>query len=182
MPGYMLTVAKGGSKLRESVVDPAAKPVLTLASCRLGKDQDGFPQIAPGCRGQLNSVTSGAERITGGGGGGAASARVQSVTSGAIRTTARQVPLDSLVRELASNLNVSPERIVDQTGLTGNYDYRLGFSRTGLSANASAGQDPSGLPDLFAALQEQLGLKLEKTKLSINMVIVDHADKVPAQN
>ena len=53
MPGYVLTVAKGGPKLKESVLDPALKPVLTLSSCRPGKDQDGFPQVAPGCRRQL---------------------------------------------------------------------------------------------------------------------------------
>jgi uncharacterized protein (TIGR03435 family) len=58
----------------------------------------------------------------------------------------------------------------------------LGFSETGLSAKASAGQDPSGLPDLFGALEKQLGLKLEQKKLLINMVIVDRADKMPAEN
>ena len=158
-PGYVLTVAKGGPKFKESVLDPALKPVLTLASCRQGKDQDGFPQVASGCRGQL-----------------------QQNVSGAVRITARQVPLDLLVRALTPILNVGSERIVDETGLTGTYDYRLGFSRTGLSAKASADLDPSDLPDIFGALEKQLGLKLEPKKLTLKMVIVDHADKTPAEN
>jgi len=159
MPGYVLTVAKGGPKLRESVVDPAVKPLQGLANCRLGPDHDGFPQMAPGCRGDLRLAMS-----------------------GTIKITAQQVALDSLAKALSPVLNVSSERIVDETGLTGIYDYRLGFSGTGLSTKASADQDPSGLPDLFGALEKQLGLKLQQKKLLINMVIVDHVDRVPAEN
>ena len=49
-------------------------------------------------------------------------------------------------------------------------------------ASVFACQDLSGLPDLFGALEKQLGMKVEQKKLLINMVIVDYADKVPAEN
>jgi uncharacterized protein (TIGR03435 family) len=161
MPGYVLTVAKGGPKLRESEVGPTVRPSQGPGACRAAPDKDGVPQLPAGCRGPLI---------------------VRPRDSGKTYVIARQVPIASLVRALPSFLQVSSERIVDETGLTGNYDCWLGFSETGLNAKASADQDPSGLPDLFGALEKQLGLKLEQRKLLINMVLVDHADKVPAGN
>jgi uncharacterized protein (TIGR03435 family) len=160
MPGYVLTVAKGGPKLKESVVDPDVKP-LKLADCRTSPDKDGVPQLPAGCRGPII---------------------VRPRDSGKTYVVARQAPIARFVGALIPSLNAGEQRIDDKTGLTGNYDFRLGFSQTGLSAKASAGQEPSDLPDLFSALEKQLGLKLEKTKLSINMLIVDHGDKVPAEN
>lgn len=41
--------------------------------------------------------------------------------------------------------------------------------------------EPGG-PDLFEALQQQLGLKLQPKKVTIQAVIVDHLDKVPTAN
>ena len=165
MPSYVLTVAKGGPKFRESAVDPGVNPlppgVAPGPACRAGRDQDGFPKLAPGCSGQLE---------------------LGGTSSRSVRMTAQKVPLASLVGALTRFLDVSTARIIDETGLTGNYDYRLSFSGTGLNANANANQDPTGLPDLFGALEQQLGLKLDKKKLLINVVIVDHADRVPAEN
>ncbi len=64
--------------------------------------------------------------------------------------------------------------VVDKTGLTGIYDFRLSYAPT---------NDPSSsLPDLFTALQEQLGLKLESQKVPVEMLVVDHADKIPTEN
>jgi hypothetical protein len=131
-------------------------PFTSFCAMRMGCG----PTRAPGCSGQLS-------------GGG---------SSGAVRITAQKVTLASLVGALPLYLDVSMSRIIDETGLTGNYDYRLSFSGTGLNATANADQDPTGLPDLFGALEQQLGLKLEKKKLLINVVIVDHADRVPAEN
>jgi uncharacterized protein (TIGR03435 family) len=66
---------------------------------------------------------------------------------------------------LVSQLNMP---VVDKTGLTGSYKFTLQFGRE-WSAN-----DPEGWPDIFTAVQEQLGLKLESTKSAIPVLVIDH--------
>jgi uncharacterized protein (TIGR03435 family) len=39
-----------------------------------------------------------------------------------------------------------------------------------------------GGPSIFTALEKQLGLKLEKTKALLDVLVIDHIEKVPAEN
>jgi uncharacterized protein (TIGR03435 family) len=55
-------------------------------------------------------------------------------------------------------------RIDDQTGLNGNFDLRLVWSR---------GPDDTEHPEIFTALQEQLGLKLESTRGPVKILVID---------
>ena len=64
--------------------------------------------------------------------------------------------------------------IVDETGLVGNYDFRLSF--------ASLDDATSNLPDFFIALQQQLGLKLESRRVPVDFLVIDHVDKIPTDN
>jgi uncharacterized protein (TIGR03435 family) len=67
--------------------------------------------------------------------------------------------------------------VVDKTGLTGNYDYKLEY------ADDTAGPDatvPEGA-SIFTALQEQLGLKLERGRVSVNTIVVERVEK-PSEN
>ena len=57
--------------------------------------------------------------------------------------------------------------VVDKTGLTGEYDFRLEW--------ASDQAADSTLPSLFTAIQEQLGLKLESTRGPVEVIVVDKA-------
>jgi uncharacterized protein (TIGR03435 family) len=50
-----------------------------------------------------------------------------------------------------------------------------------IAARIPAGADGGG-PTLFIALEEQLGLKLVKKKASLDVLVIDHADKVPTEN
>ena len=73
--------------------------------------------------------------------------------------------------------------VEDRTGLTGNFDIDLDWTPDrALPADAPAlpPVDPNGA-GLFTALQEQLGLKLESTKNSIDILVVDHAEH-PTEN
>jgi len=63
--------------------------------------------------------------------------------------------------------------VVDGTGLSGAYDFNLEWAP---DENASA----TG-PSLFAALQEQLGLKPESAKRAMAAVVVDHVER-PSEN
>ena len=89
-------------------------------------------------------------------------------------------------------LYVMDRPIIDNTGLTGQFDIHLEFVR------GSAPQGPMLLngqpsPDLqappadstgssiFKALETQLGLKLSPTKAPLDVIIVDQAEK-PSEN
>jgi uncharacterized protein (TIGR03435 family) len=86
-----------------------------------------------------------------------------------------------------SGNQITGPRVVDKTGLSGKYDFTLRFAgsmRAGGAFPNPAVSDPSDepAPDIFAALEMQLGLKLEKRKVTIDMLVVDRADKTPAEN
>jgi uncharacterized protein (TIGR03435 family) len=67
--------------------------------------------------------------------------------------------------------------VVDKTGLTRRFDLILEWSPDmGGAANSN-----SGLPSIFTALQEQLGLKLEAAKEPTEMLIIERAEK-PSEN
>jgi uncharacterized protein (TIGR03435 family) len=80
------------------------------------------------------------------------------------------------MRAIAAALSSMVEApIVDQTGLTGTYNYTLQFGREW------SARDPDSWPSIFTAVQEQLGLKLEAVHESVPNLVVDHITK-PTEN
>ncbi len=74
---------------------------------------------------------------------------------------------------LADMLSHQQERpVVDKTGLTGTYDFRLTWTPD-TARDADAGQDANASPPLFTALQEQLGLKLQPGKDPVQTLVID---------
>jgi uncharacterized protein (TIGR03435 family) len=67
--------------------------------------------------------------------------------------------------------------IVDKTGLTGFYDFRLQWTP---QLAQQADSDSSG-PTIFTALQEQLGLRLESAKGPVEVLVIDSVQK-PSEN
>ena len=65
--------------------------------------------------------------------------------------------------------------LVDQTGLTGHYDFKLTYSY-GDAPNS----DPGAPPPLFTAIQEQLGLKFEPLKTATDVYVIDHVEQPSA--
>jgi uncharacterized protein (TIGR03435 family) len=71
--------------------------------------------------------------------------------------------------------------VIDSTGLAGSYDVNLEWASSDPDASTAAADAPER-PDIFRALEEQLGLRLKMAKTPIDVLVVDHADKVPLGN
>jgi uncharacterized protein (TIGR03435 family) len=70
-------------------------------------------------------------------------------------------------------------QVVDRTGLTGEWSFELSFAppqQGPPGADAPAPADPNA-PDLFTAVQEQLGLKLEATKGPVDVYVVESIER-----
>lgn len=95
--------------------------------------------------------------------------------------TGRNVPVTVLAEELQAMVLGRP--VLDETGMTGNFDFDLVWrpepKLSGI-ADASAPVDVN-LPDIFTAFRQQLGLKLESRKKSAKVIVVEGATK-PAEN
>jgi uncharacterized protein (TIGR03435 family) len=75
--------------------------------------------------------------------------------------------------------------MVDETGLTGKYDFKLEFSSESLISLIAPGhcrEATDAAPEIFTALERQLGLKLEKRKAQLDVVVIDHLDRQPTEN
>jgi uncharacterized protein (TIGR03435 family) len=85
--------------------------------------------------------------------------------------------------DFATLLQRALERpVADQTGLTGRYDFDLEFTPDEtLYGGAFEGAEDASKPGLLAALQDQLGLKLNATKGPANALVIDHAER-PTEN
>lgn len=94
-------------------------------------------------------------------------------------------PLAALVFALVP---IVGRTVVDKTGLTGHYDLLVKFTpdrvlqrAAGTNANEpirvnGVEIDPNG-PSIFTALQEQLGLKLESERGTVDALVIDHIER-----
>ena len=67
--------------------------------------------------------------------------------------------------------------VVDQTGLTGRFDLRLRWTPAEMSSETQSADAP---PDLFTAIQEQLGLKLVSTRTPVDVIVIDRVERPSA--
>jgi uncharacterized protein (TIGR03435 family) len=88
----------------------------------------------------------------------------------------REEPVAALVMALR---NPAGRVIVDKTGLTGKYEFTLEFN---LRPPGPGALDDDPFPSIFDAVQQQLGLKLEDKKAPFDVLVIDHAEKVPTEN
>jgi uncharacterized protein (TIGR03435 family) len=77
--------------------------------------------------------------------------------------------------------------VVDQTGLTGRYDFIVKFAPDDsmFNGHAPVAQNKTDAaveaqPSLFEAFQQQLGLKLDAQKTAVDVIAVDHVEKPSA--
>jgi uncharacterized protein (TIGR03435 family) len=102
------------------------------------------------------------------------------------RTIFSGITIAGLAAQL--QLRVFDRPVIDQTGLAERYDFTLNwrpdefqFPRASADQRAAAAASGDGLPDLFTAFQEQLGLKLEATKASVDVLVIDKVSR-PSEN
>jgi uncharacterized protein (TIGR03435 family) len=76
--------------------------------------------------------------------------------------------------------------VEDRTGLNGIFDFTMEWTPDSLSETPSgkggqeASADGQSGPTLFTALQESLGLKLENSKATVEVIVIDRAVKASA--
>ncbi len=98
--------------------------------------------------------------------------------------TFRNSPMSQITAILQ---NFVDKPVVDQSGLSERYDFTVTFTldpaqaaRLG-GAPTPAPDNPDAAPDLFAAFQQQLGLKLESTKAPVDVMVIDKVER-PSEN
>jgi uncharacterized protein (TIGR03435 family) len=69
--------------------------------------------------------------------------------------------------------------VVDETGLKGQWDFTLDGRSLGMN-------QPTGIDDainmIIQVLNEQLGIKIDQKRVAAELLIVDHAEKIPVEN
>jgi len=128
--------------------------------CGAASTRDGFPNLPPNRPGMISQHSmSGAFEV--------------------VRMRAQQEPISLLARFLPIGADLP---VVDRTGLTGKYDFTLGYSKELSSTAAGFPNDPPALPNMFTAVQEQLGLQLVRARVPFDVLAVDSVDKAPTDN
>jgi bla regulator protein BlaR1 len=155
--GYALVIARNGPKLEASAEQGEAENAPPKPPTGMGKD--GFPIYPPGAGKKLvtDSMDGGRSRIMG-----------------------QRVTIQALAENLSRKLKAT---VTDMTGLAAKYDFTLTYAAVELAlqpANNPEGLEP--LPDLFAALQSQLGLKLERKPVPVEVFVVDQMKQTPTGN
>jgi uncharacterized protein (TIGR03435 family) len=172
MQVFELTIGKNGPKLKESEAPPEqpveAAPAMPMTPGKMQRDKDGFT-VLPRRSGMMGF----------------------SSINGRVRIQATDQTMEQFATML-SNQMAKP--VTDATGLKGKYDITLTCSAESMGimavrmgsappdAPAPPAPDAEPAPTLMEAVQQQLGLKLEQKKGTVDVVMVDHAEKTPIEN
>ena len=158
LSGYALQQVGGKLKLRESSGAPAPPDDGAAPPLTLGADHYFVPPDRQGVFLQLTGPQS-------------------------ARSNFRQVTMAELVKTVQNQMK---RPILDETGLSGKYDFVLSYSTEGLYLGSGrlpigpAGEESA--PDMIHALKDQLGLKLEPRKIATQVIVIDHMEKIPTGN
>jgi len=201
-PMYALVVAKGGSKMKESVDDTSTTDT--------GGPKEGSgpgsggasaaPPPPPPPDGGIGKVTIGKDGMPKFPAGMGRQGTMMMVMNGRFRMVANKQSMSRFVDVLANQLD---RPVVDMTELKANYDFTLDYTpeegqmpmakmgialpppppgaHEGGMPGAPAPDNEPGL-NLFSALQQQLGLKLEPRKGPVDLLVIDHVEKAPTEN
>ena len=97
--------------------------------------------------------------------------------SGPASATFQRATVSKLAELLSGPLQAP---VVDETGLRGRYDFTIDLS------NVLDPTTPMGINDVIPIFiqvaQQQLGIKIDEKKVPIEMLMVDHAERIPVEN
>ena len=99
------------------------------------------------------------------------------IMGGPGRLTLRGVTIDWVAKQVSDRVG---RAVVDRTNLPGYFDLDLEFAlppRPGDLSDPAADQPVDSTPSIYTALPEQLGLKLESQKSSVEVLVIDNAQK-----
>jgi len=151
------------------------------------KMQEVTPGDAPAAKGDLNVAASGSAA------GIAVSVNGSSYSFGDNKFQAKKMTM-AILADTLSRFESDP--VVDLTGLTGAYDftleltledYRAMLIRSGIAAGVQISPEIQRLVnesngDSLAAAMDRVGLKLDRRKIPVDVLVVDKALKTPTEN
>jgi uncharacterized protein (TIGR03435 family) len=91
--------------------------------------------------------------------------------------SAQKMSMSQLADSLSQRVHLP---VSNMTGVKGVFDIELKWA-PGEGERRRDGDNADG-PSIFTAVQEQLGLKLESRKGPMEIIVVDHAERVPTEN
>jgi uncharacterized protein (TIGR03435 family) len=166
---YALVVARNGPGLKESGDIPLLSAENgTVPSSKPRKvGPDGFPlSVIPGMSG----------------------VDIQQISGNRHKVVAQQLTMDEFATDLAKVFKIG---ITDATGLKAKYDFSMFFGAgpDDSSPSPTEGIEPAAnipgpqdFPDIFIALQSQLGLRLEVRKAQAQVMVIDQMERRPSAN
>lgn len=97
---------------------------------------------------------------------------------GRVRSGGRNVPMDLIVNSIEPEDTDSDRPVVNQTGLTGTFDFAVEFvPRMPSSTNSNSRANPAG-PTFVEALRDQLGLKFVPQTGSLDVPVIDYIQEL----
>lgn len=210
MPTYELVLNKGGHKMKDAVEDPNAKdapppplggappplppPPGAGGPVRLTMGRDGFPEMPAGMRGRggpMMMMMNGRAKMR------ATDTTMEQLVNMLSNQLAKPVTDGTgLKGKYEFELDWAPDHSVHRGGPMMGAGGGVGFAISTHSVGGGGGggaagggdaplqgvsEEPSG-PTIFAALQQQLGLKLEQKKGQVDILTVDKIEKTPTEN
>lgn len=94
------------------------------------------------------------------------------------RMVAKDEPVSVLLAPLSQELG---GLVMDTTGLTGTYDFRIEYTPFLRQMQAGSTEAELGTPGLVSALR-QIGLAVTETKAPQDVLVIDHIEKTPTEN
>jgi uncharacterized protein (TIGR03435 family) len=112
-----------------------------------------------------------------------ASASIAPQMTGDTAIAGYNVAPDAIATAIGGFANITDRRFIDQTELTGTFDFKIEFApEQAITAASEAASDlvPVG-PSLADALKSQLGFKVVSQKKQVEVIEIDHLEK-PSEN